>query len=186
MTDPRRRRRHERRAGRDRRPDATVDHVHHREVLPVVARARASSSSTRPRWRRRRSRSPGARSTRAGPSTRSASPTSARRRSCGTGRRASPSARASAGRTCAPSACASCCRRDGIRVAPNVSATKLAFLLDMADPDRTATCASARSTRWIAWTFRAAAPRDRRDQRRVTGLLHVDGSRLGRPHCSTR
>ncbi len=69
-------------------------------------------------------------------STRSASPTSGPRRSCGTGPPASRSGRGSAGRTCARSATASCWQAEGLRFAPNQSATKVAYLLDGADPDR--------------------------------------------------
>ena len=35
---------------------------------------------------------------------------------------------------------------EGLRVAPNVSATKVGWLLDQFDPERSRTCASARST----------------------------------------
>src|SRR5215218_8508079 len=40
---------------------------------------------------------------------------------------------------------------EGINLAPNVSATKLAFLLDMADPDRSRDLAFGTVDTWIAW-----------------------------------
>ena len=94
---------------------------------------------------------------RAARSTPSASPTSGPRPSCGTAPPASRSAPASAGRTCAPSARASCCRPSGIRLAPNASATKLAFLLDMADPDRSRDLCFGTVDTWVAWTLSGGA-----------------------------
>ena len=41
----------------------------------------------------------------------------------------------------------------GVRVAPNVSATKLGFLLDMADPDRTRDLCFGTVDTWAAWTL---------------------------------
>jgi glycerol kinase len=69
----------------------------------------------------------------------------------------------------------------GIRVAPNASATKLAALLDMADPDR------ARSERgelafgtvdtWVAWTLSGGHLHvTDATNAGVTGLIHGDGS----------
>jgi glycerol kinase len=43
----------------------------------------------------------------------------------------------------------------GLRLAPNSSATKLAFLLDMADPDRTRDLCFGTVDTWIAWTLSA-------------------------------
>ena len=44
-------------------------------------------------------------------------------------------------------------QQQGIRVAPNVSATKLAFLLDMADPERTRDLCFGTVDTWVAWTL---------------------------------
>ena len=44
-------------------------------------------------------------------------------------------------------------REQGVRVAPNASATKLAFLLDTYDPDRSADLAFGTVDSWIAWTL---------------------------------
>ncbi len=41
----------------------------------------------------------------------------------------------------------------GLRVAPNASATKLGFLLDMADPDRTRDLCFGTVDTWVAWTI---------------------------------
>jgi glycerol kinase len=55
----------------------------------------------------------------------------------------------------------------GIRVAPNESATKLAMLLDLADPDRTADLCFGTVDTWVAWTL-------------SDGALHVtDASNAG-------
>jgi glycerol kinase len=43
----------------------------------------------------------------------------------------------------------------GVRLAPNTSATKLAFLLDMADPDRSRDLCFGTVDTWIAWTLSA-------------------------------
>src|SRR5204862_2141476 len=44
-------------------------------------------------------------------------------------------------------------REQGLRVAPNASATKLAFLLDMADADRTRDLCFGTVDTWVAWTL---------------------------------
>jgi len=44
-------------------------------------------------------------------------------------------------------------QQQGIRVAPNVSATKLGFLLDMADPERTRDLCFGTVDTWVAWTL---------------------------------
>jgi glycerol kinase len=55
----------------------------------------------------------------------------------------------------------------GIRVAPNESATKLAMLLDLADPDRTGDLCFGTVDTWVAWTL-------------SNGTLHVtDASNAG-------
>jgi glycerol kinase len=45
----------------------------------------------------------------------------------------------------------------GIRVAPNESATKLAMLLDLADPDRTGDLCFGTVDTWVAWTLSGGA-----------------------------
>src|SRR5204863_5440280 len=42
---------------------------------------------------------------------------------------------------------------EGVRVAPNASATKLAFLLDMADADRSRDLCFGTVDTWVAWTL---------------------------------
>ena len=161
----------------------------HRAILPRHAVRRAWSSSTPTRMADARSTWPAAAlAARPARSTPSASPTSGPRPSCGTGRPASRSARRSAGRTCARSARASCCQADGLSLAPNQSATKVACLLDTARPrPRRATCASARVDTWIAWTSsERRAPRHRPHQRRRHRPARPSTARLGRPTCSRR
>jgi glycerol kinase len=46
-------------------------------------------------------------------------------------------------------------REQGVRLAPNTSATKLAVLLDMADPDRTRDLCFGTVDSWVAWTLSA-------------------------------
>ena len=65
----------------------------------------------------------------------------------------------------------------GIRVAPNVSATKLAFLLDLADPDRNGDLCFGTVDSWVAWTLSNGAVHvTDASNAALTGLLHDDGS----------
>ena len=169
------------------RPDATVAAEHHRALLPSTpapglvefdaaehGRRRArrgprAAGRGRPR-RRRRHRQPAGLHDRVGPRHRRA-------------RRP----RASAGRTCAPSATASCSRPTGIRLAPNASATKVAYLLDLADPDRDPrpVLRHRRHLDRLA-PLRGRAPRHRRHQRRRhRAAARGDADRLGRQGRST-
>jgi glycerol kinase len=60
----------------------------------------------------------------------------------------------------------------GIRLAPNQSATKLAVLLDMADPDRSRDLCVGTVDSWVAWTLsRGALHVSDRTNLAVTGLL---------------
>jgi glycerol kinase len=65
----------------------------------------------------------------------------------------------------------------GLRLAPNASATKLAFLLDMADPDRARDLCFGTVDTWLAWKLSGGTIHVT-DQTNagVTGLLHADGS----------
>ncbi len=71
---------------------------------------------------------------------------------------------------------------DGIRLAPNASATKLAALLDMADPDRSRErrgelCFGTVDT-WVAWTLRGGRPctSPTPPTPAITGLIRTDAS----------
>jgi glycerol kinase len=65
----------------------------------------------------------------------------------------------------------------GIRLAPNASATKLAFLLDMADPDRSRDLCFGTVDTWVAWTLSDGALHvTDASNAAVTGLVHADGS----------
>src|SRR3954454_24084294 len=65
---------------------------------------------------------------------------------------------------------------EGVRVAPNVSATKLAFLLDMADPERTRDLCFGTVDTWVAWTLsKGALHVTDATNAGVTGLLESDG-----------
>ncbi len=69
----------------------------------------------------------------------------------------------------------------GIRVAPNASATKLAAILDMADPDRARSgkgeLAFGTVDTWIAWTLSGGELHvTDASNAGVTGLIHSDGS----------
>jgi glycerol kinase len=60
----------------------------------------------------------------------------------------------------------------GIRLAPNQSATKLAVLLDIADPDRSRDLCAGTVDSWIAWTLsQGGAHVSDRSNLAVTGLL---------------
>jgi glycerol kinase len=69
-------------------------------------------------------------------------------------------------------------RQQGLRTAPNESATKLAMLLDLADPDRVRDLCFGTVDSWVAWTLSEGALHVT-DQTNagVTGLLEPDGSR---------
>src|SRR3954469_23098553 len=65
----------------------------------------------------------------------------------------------------------------GLRVAPNASATKLGFLLDMADPDRSRDLAFGTVDTWIAWHLSGGAVHATDSSNAaVTGLMHGDAS----------
>src|SRR4051812_37129766 len=66
---------------------------------------------------------------------------------------------------------------DGIRTAPNASATKLAFLLDMADPDRSRDLAFGTVDTWIAWHLSEGRLHvTDTSNAAVTSLMHADAS----------
>ena len=163
------------------RPDGAVEHIHHVPVLPdtpfpglvefdaaamaeaVVEVASRSLAEGGP-GRRGGHRQPAGVDHRVGP-----------------GHRRPGRARASGGRTSAPSAPASSSRAKGIRVAPNASATKLAAILDMADPDRSRSergeLAFGTVDTWVAWTLSGGRLHvTDASNAGVTGLIHGDGS----------
>jgi glycerol kinase len=68
-------------------------------------------------------------------------------------------------------------REQGLRVAPNASATKVAHLLDLADPERTRDLCFGTVDTWIAWTLSAGAAHvTDLSNAAVTGLVRADGS----------
>ena len=124
---------------------------------------------------------------RAGRSTRSASPTSGPRRSCGTAPPASRSAPASAGRTCAPSAPASCCRPTASASPPTRRPPRSPTCSTTPTPTAPATSASAPSTPGSPGTSpRARCTSPTPPTPASPGCIDGDGTRLGRPACSTR
>ena len=70
----------------------------------------------------------------------------------------------------------------GLRVAPNASATKLAFLLDMADPERARDLCFGTVDTWIAWTLSEGSVHvTDASNAAVTGLMHGDASGWSEP-----
>jgi glycerol kinase len=68
-------------------------------------------------------------------------------------------------------------RDQGIRVAPNASATKLAMLLDLADPDRGGDLCFGTVDTWVAWTLSGGALHvTDATNSGVTGLVTDDGA----------
>ncbi|MGH9222837.1 MAG: FGGY family carbohydrate kinase [Acidimicrobiales bacterium] len=66
---------------------------------------------------------------------------------------------------------------DGLRLAPNESATKLVFLLDMADPDRERDLCFGTVDTWVAWTLSGGAVHvTDPTNAALTGLFELDGS----------
>ena len=69
----------------------------------------------------------------------------------------------------------------GIRLAPNESATKAAFLWDMADPDRTRDLCFGTVDTWVAWTLSGGTAHVTDPSNAgLTGLLEGDGSAWSR------
>ncbi len=67
-------------------------------------------------------------------------------------------------------------RDQGVRVAPNESATKLAMLLDMADPDRSRDLCFGTVDTWTAWTLTGGTVHvTDATNAGVTGLTQADG-----------
>jgi glycerol kinase len=65
----------------------------------------------------------------------------------------------------------------GIRLAPNASATKLAVLLDMADPDRSRDLCFGTVDTWVAWTLSGGELHvTDASNAAVTGLMQADAS----------
>jgi len=68
-------------------------------------------------------------------------------------------------------------REQGLRLAPNASATKLAVLLDMADPDRSRDLCFGTVDSWVAWTLSGGTVHvTDATNAAVTGLVHSDAS----------
>jgi len=68
-------------------------------------------------------------------------------------------------------------KEQGLRVAPNASATKVAFLLDMADPDRSRDLCFGTVDTWVAWTLsQGTAHVTDLSNAAVTALMRADGS----------
>ena len=66
---------------------------------------------------------------------------------------------------------------DGLRVAPNASATKAAWLLDAADPDRTRDLCIGTVDSWLAWHLSEGAVHvSDATNAGVTGLMRGDGT----------
>ncbi len=68
-------------------------------------------------------------------------------------------------------------RNQGVLLAPNESATKLAWLLDAADPDRSRDLAFGTVDTWVAWTLSGGAVHATdHTNAGITGLRTADGS----------
>jgi len=68
-------------------------------------------------------------------------------------------------------------RDQGIRVAPNESATKASMLLDLADPDRTGDLCFGTVDTWVAWTLSGGTLHvTDATNAGITGLLAADGA----------
>ena len=76
-------------------------------------------------------------------------------------------------------------RDQGVLLAPNESATKLAFLLDLADPDRSRDLCFGTMDTWIAWTLSAGSLHvTDATNAAVTGLQDSTTGRTGTRGCS--
>ena len=156
------------------RPDATVAAVHHRPVLPSTPRRPASSSSTPRRW-------PSAALDVARAALAEGGPVAAvgitnQRASTivwdrATGEPVGPGLGWQDLRTVGDCLVL---QGEGIRLAPNESATKARHLLDPADPDRSRDLCFGTVDTWVAWHLsERRAPRDRPVQRRHHRPAHA-------------
>ena len=76
-------------------------------------------------------------------------------------------------------------RQQGIRLAPNTSATKLAFLLDLADPARERDLCFGTVDSWVAWTLsRGTVHVTDATNAGVTQLVHTDGTAWDEGVCA--
>ncbi|HET9091085.1 MAG TPA: FGGY family carbohydrate kinase [Acidimicrobiales bacterium] len=76
-------------------------------------------------------------------------------------------------------------REQGLRLAPNQSATKLAVLLDLADPERTRDLCFGTVDTWIAWVLsRGAVHATDHTNAGVTGLVTADGTHFDEELCA--
>ncbi len=76
-------------------------------------------------------------------------------------------------------------REQGLRLAPNQSATKLAVLLDLADPDRTRDLCFGTVDTWIAWVLsKGTVHATDHTNAGVTGLVTADGTRFDEERCA--
>jgi hypothetical protein len=73
----------------------------------------------------------------------------------------------------------------GVRLAPNLVATKAAHLLDLADPDRTRDLCIGTVDSWVAWTLTGGPARHRRHQRGALRAAHRRPEPSGTSGCST-
>ena len=150
------------------RADGSFAAGHERELLPdspadgLVEFDAALLARHVPRARARRARPP------TGRSTRSASPTSAARRSCGTARPATPVGPGLGWQDLRTIGACLTLRAEGVRVGPNQSATKVQWLLDQLDDRGARRRPLLRHRRHLGRVdaLRRRAARDRRDQRR--------------------
>ena len=77
-------------------------------------------------------------------------------------------------------------QQQGIRCAPNASATKLAFLLDMADPNRERDLCFGTADTWVAWTLSGGAVHvTDPGNAGVTGLFDKEGWAWHQPILDT-
>ena len=139
------------------RPDATRRPRAPPRGAARLARAGPRRVRRRRAGRRRARRGPARRWPTAARSTRSASPTSGRRRSCGTAPPASRSGPASAGRTCARSATASCCRPRACASRPTCRPRRSATCSTPHDPDRSRDLCFGTVDTWIVWQLTEGA-----------------------------
>ncbi|MHB8457512.1 MAG: FGGY family carbohydrate kinase, partial [Acidimicrobiales bacterium] len=76
-------------------------------------------------------------------------------------------------------------RQEGLRLAPNQSATKLAMLLDLADPDRSRDLCFGTVDTWVAWVLSQGTLHvTDHTNAGVTGLVTPDGAGFDLERCS--
>ena len=157
--------------------DATIAHEQYREALPSSPAARARGVRRRGVGRRRRWGWHAKCWPQAAPSLPSVSRISGPRRSCGIAQTGTPVGPGLGWQDLRTVGECLGCQAEGLRLAPNLSATKVCHLLDLHDADRDRDLCFGTVDSWIVWKLtKGAAHVTDLSNAAVTGLINRPGS----------